>query len=96
MRKYPSPEFVSARPQVDRIDPRRRKEIDWQYWPSTRDLHLDSTNKTLELDLLDRPDIEDDTLIEWGLARSENATGRDVNIDVLHGNGVNLSRSQIF
>ncbi|CAO2647801.1 Nn.00g087230.m01.CDS01 [Neocucurbitaria sp. VM-36] len=74
----------------DRIDRRRRPQIDWQYWPDTTTQQDDATHNIPGLDITNRPDIEDDTIIAWGLTQSETTTGLKVDIDVLHGEGTNL------
>lgn len=82
-----APEVLRAR--FDRIDRRRRARIDWQYWPAIGD-QGQYVDKAYDLDDPNRPDIEDDAVIAWGLAQCDGKKAAEVKIDVLSGNGIDL------
>ncbi|KAF9697213.1 hypothetical protein EKO04_004933 [Ascochyta lentis] len=69
----------------DRID--RRRDVKWQQWPETtfQQNQLDAEWSDCSL-----PDLEDGSLIAWGVQQSQNATGEGVAVDVLYGNGTDL------
>lgn len=71
----------------DRID--RRRDVKWQQWPEMRRERYDLHDDLLQCD---HPDLEDGSLIAWGLQQCEDATGEGVEIDVLYGDGVDLSK----
>lgn len=74
----------------DRIDRRYRSSIDWQYWPDVSG-QRQYADTILDPATMSRPDIEDDALIAWGLAQSEASKNQNVKIDLLLGEGINLS-----
>lgn len=73
-----------------RIDRRYRAPVDWQYWPDVggQQGYLDTA---LEQDHVTRPEVEEEALIAWGLAKSEASNDQNVNIDVLLGQGTDFS-----
>ena len=72
----------------DRID--RRRDVKWQQWPEMRGQHHGLDDESLRCR---HPDLEDGSLVAWGLQQSQNATGEGIEIDVLYGDGVDLSRN---
>ncbi|KAF2828409.1 hypothetical protein CC86DRAFT_465246 [Ophiobolus disseminans] len=81
--------LTRERSRLDRIDSRRRK-IDWQYWPDTNDQQKYLDASAAETYIRSRPDIEDESLIAWGLAQAKATDGAQTTIDVLYGEGVDL------
>lgn len=82
----PSPKPAKVR--KDRVEKGRR--VKWQQWPEF----------TCPLDDLDdhslscsHPDLEDGSLIAWGLSQSALSTGDKVDIDVLYGSGTDLGKT---
>lgn len=73
----------------DRID--RRRDVKWQQWPemACQQNELDAESLTCS-----HPDLEDGSLIGWGIQQSQNANGEGVEIDVLYGNGTDLRKHQ--
>lgn len=77
--------------QDERHDRRRRPKIDWHYWP-TAGQHPSVSSVPVQLDIPSRPEIEDEPLIAWGLAQSENESKcSKVTVDLLYGEEANLS-----
>ena len=72
----------------DRID--RRRDVKWQQWPEMRNQQYELDDESLRCR---HPDLEDGSLVAWGLQQSQNATGEGIEIDVLYGDGVDLSRN---
>jgi hypothetical protein len=48
-----------------------RRKIDWLYWPDTVPPSDDADDNLIRDGVASRPDIEDTTLIDWGLEQSE-------------------------
>ncbi|KAJ8107400.1 hypothetical protein OPT61_g8894 [Boeremia exigua] len=65
----------------------RHRNIQWQLWPRTARQPDDFDAESLECD---HPDLEDGSLIAWGLRQSKDASGEGVQIDVLYGSGTDL------
>lgn len=77
------------RPRADRIDSSRRK-IDWKIWPEMDSFHAEASTKIISNSQIDRPDIEDEEMIAWGLAQSEVISGAPATVDILYGAWPNL------
>ncbi|KAF1837364.1 hypothetical protein BDW02DRAFT_491758 [Decorospora gaudefroyi] len=77
-------QYVSGQPRKDRIV--RGRRIDWHYWPDTNS-QQHFAEQALDLDETSRPDVEDDSLIPWGLAQASETKGGGTSIDVLCGEG---------
>jgi hypothetical protein len=87
---------TSVRSRLDRIDSRRRK-IDWQYWPDTSAQYKyrhDSDITVHTENISNRPDIEDEELITWGLVQSPTSRDAAATIDILYGEGTDLRKYQ--
>lgn len=69
----------------DRID--RRRGVKWQQWPK-----MTYQQDMVDVELLNcsYPDLEDGSLIAWGLQQSQDANGDGVEVDVLFGSGTDL------
>jgi hypothetical protein len=83
-----------VRRSADHIGSQTHK-FSWQYWPTTDVDQPGFTNYRDRLaDVLDRPDLEDDTKLVWGLAQSEAhlKRGPRANVDVLYGEGTDLRK----
>lgn len=78
---------VSLLRRSDRID--RRRDVKWQQWPEMgcQQYNLDEDSLKCR-----HPDLEDGSLLAWGLQQSQSATGKGIEIDILYGNGIDLSR----
>ncbi len=72
----------------DRID--RRREVQWQLWPKVACQHDDLDAESLSCS---HPDLEDGSLIAWGLRQSKDASGKGVQVDVLYGSGTDLRKA---
>ncbi|KAL6702414.1 hypothetical protein ACN47E_002056 [Coniothyrium glycines] len=74
----------------DRIERERRPDIYWNKWPNTaqqehfacQDYPLNETS---------RPEVAEDALVAWGIAQSETTKNPVVKIDMLHGEGADLT-----
>lgn len=73
----------------DRID--RRRDVKWQQWPKTPYQQYDLDAESLKCN---HPDLEDGSLIAWGLRQSQDAKGEGVEVDVLYGDGTDLSKER--
>lgn len=67
----------------------RERGVKWQQWPETLYQQDNSDAETLNCS---HPDLEDGSLIAWGLQQSSHSTGEGVEIDVLYGNGTDLCK----
>jgi hypothetical protein len=86
----PSPSSISERSRQV-LNDRRRRKIDWLYWPDTS-TQVDYTGDSLtDIGTTHRPDIEDEAIISWGLAQSQNMTP-GATIEVLCGEGTALCK----
>jgi hypothetical protein len=86
----PSPSSVSERSRHV-LNDRRRRKIDWLYWPDTS-TQVDYTDDSLmNIGITNRPDIEDEAIISWGLAQSQNMKP-GATIEVLCGEGTALCK----
>jgi hypothetical protein len=84
-------EHPAAQRRLDRFD-RQRGVPDWRHWPHTAS-QLDASEYSKSLPGTQGcPDTEDEQIIAWGLAQSEVAVGPRAKIDVLYGEGTNLSK----
>lgn len=73
-----------ARNPLTRRDKRPDRKVGarWQDWPNLECEAGDAHPESLQCS---RPDLEDESLIEWGLRKSKGADGKAIEIDVLHG-----------
>lgn len=76
---------VSLMQRSDRID--RHRNVKWQLWPKRTHRHDELDDESLSCR---HPDLEDGSIISWGLQQSKDATGKGVHIDVLYGSGTQL------
>jgi hypothetical protein len=78
---------LSLLKRSDRID--RVRDVRWQQWPKVMHQH-----NTVDIDSLNcsHPDLEDGSLIAWGLQQSQDSKGEGVDVDVLYGTGTDLSK----
>jgi len=80
-------------PRFDRSGNRRSKlKLDWYYWPDTSSQRKYTHDSAADSSTFSRPDIEDNSLIAWGLAQSQATDGAKTTIDVLCGEGVDLRK----
>lgn len=83
------PSSKAAYRRKDRVD-KNERTVDWTHWPDPKCQYDEMDEQSL---LCSHPDLEDGSLIAWGLKLSEQATGDKVEIDVLYGTGTDLSKS---
>jgi hypothetical protein len=76
---------MASVPRTDRI----RRKLDWRHWP---------TNTTHDYGLIEplredshHPELEDQSLLAWGLAQSNLSKDHSATVDVLYGFGDQLS-----
>lgn len=83
----PNPQLFRRNERPDRRQP---NALRWQHWP---DLECKADGSTTPQPLqCSYPDLEDESLIAWGLRKSAGASGHGIKIDVLHGSDEDLSR----
>jgi hypothetical protein len=80
---------MASIPRTDRI----RRKLDWRYWP-TRSIPHDYTLAHTDTILGDskHPELEDQSLLAWGLAQSDLEQNHTATVDILSGRGVDLGK----
>jgi hypothetical protein len=75
----------STTKRSDRIG---HRPVKWQEWPKKARCHdtLDPVSLSCS-----HPDLEDGSLIAWGLQQSKKSKGAEVQVDLLYGSGNDLS-----
>jgi len=80
---------MASNPRTDRIP----RKLDWRHWPTgsiPRDYTLAHADTALEDPK--NPELEDRSILAWGLAQSELGQNHSATVDVLSGREVDLSK----
>jgi hypothetical protein len=91
----PSGKHMPIRRRANRISSQVRK-ISWPYWPTAPVEQWGVKEyEDSPAEVLNRPDIEDENDITWGVAQSEAPVAREprARVHVLHGEGTNLRKT---
>jgi hypothetical protein len=80
---------MASIPRTDSI----RRKLEWRHWPTRsipHDYGLAHTKSILEEPK--EPELEDQSLVAWGLAQSELGQNHSATVDVLSARGVDPSK----
>ena len=80
---------MASVPRTDRI----RRNLDWRHWP-TRSIPHDYmlTHADTVLEDPKHPELEDQSLLAWGLAQNELGKNHSATVDILIGRDVDLGK----
>lgn len=80
---------MASIPRTDRIP----HKLDWRQWPTGSIPHdYIPAHADTVIESSKHPELEDQSLLAWGLAQSELGQNHSATVDVLSGRGLDLGR----